>query len=99
MEEVINEILDIIEQMCEEHKKNFNVILNKELILNLNNKLQQYTNECLVKTNNQKDIYLMIWIEMLTDCLNAIENIDNILLIDTLKYGIKPFINNVKEEL
>lgn len=99
MKEVINEILDIIEQMCEEYKKNFNVILNKELILNLNNKLQQYTNECLVKNNNQKDKCLMIWIEMLTDCLNAIENIDNILLIDTLKYGIKPFINNIKEEL
>lgn len=99
MEQVINEILDIIEQICEEHKKKFNVILNKELILNLNNKLQQYTNECLIKINNQKDGFSMIWIEMLTDCLKAIENIDNILLIDTLKYGIKPFINDVKEEL
>lgn len=99
MEQVINEILDIIEKICEEHKKDFNIILNKELIVKLNGKLQQYTNEYLMKNNHQKDKFQVIWIELLMDCLKAIENIDNILLIDTLKYGIKPFINDIKEEL
>lgn len=99
MEQVINEILDIIEKICEKHKKDFNIILNKELIVKLNGKLQQYTNEYLMKNNHQKDKSQVIWIELLMDCLKAIENIDNILLIDTLKYGIKPFINDIKEEL
>lgn len=97
MEQIGNETLDIIEKICEYHQKDFNVILNKELILNLSDKLKQYTNIYLIENNTQNNKYQILWIEMLTDCMKAIENIDNILLIDTLKYGIKPFINKEKE--
>lgn len=94
MKEIIQEILYIIEQICEYYKKTHDIILNKELILNLNSKLQQYTNEYLVNIDKTGMEGQNIWIEMLTDCMNAIENKDNVLLVDTLKYGIKPFISN-----
>lgn len=99
MKEIIQDILYMIEKISEYQKKNIDIIANEKIILDLINKLQRYTDKCFMNVNNQKNEIFNIWIEMLTDCMNGIENRDNILLIDTLKYGIKPFINNIKEEL
>lgn len=92
-------ILNIIEEICEYQKKKYDIISNRSLILKLTDSLQQYSNKYLASISRQDGKDKTAWIEMLTDCMNAIENKDNILLIDTLKYGIKPFINDMKEEV
>lgn len=99
MKEIVQMILNIIEEICKYQKEKCDIISNRNLILKLTESLQQYSNRYLtsISVKNSKD--KTVWIEMLTDCMNAIENRDNILLIDTLKYGIKPFINDMKEEV
>lgn len=97
MDQMINDLNDInqvIEQICVEVKKD-----NYENITELIHLLQKilpfvFSIDTSIRGFEDKDI-----LEMLTDVVNSYENKDSVLMIDILKYGLASQFSNLIERL
>lgn len=99
MEQITPGVLIIIDEILSKINQNDNFIDINE-ILKLKEILGIYTEnitEQIKDISSEKKIDFEEWLEVLYDCMQAVENKDKILLKDCLLYGVKPYIINLFE--
>lgn len=99
MEQITPSVLIIIDEILSKINQNDNFIDINE-ILKLKEILGIYTEnitEQIRDISSEKKIDFEEWLEVLYDCMQAVENKDKVLLKDCLLYGVKPYIINLFE--
>lgn len=99
MEQITPDLLITIDEILNKINQKDNFIDISE-ILKMKEILGIYTENITAQIKNissEKKIDFEEWLEILYDCMQAVENKDKVLLKDCLLYGVKPYIINLFE--